>query len=84
MERPRRVGGTQRLGVGEKSVAQADESLTLTRDRFAQGMALATQLIDAQTALTAARVRRADAQADVQIATAALRRALGLPILETK
>ena len=74
----------ERLGVGEKAVAQAEESLTLTRDRFAQGMALATQLIDAQTALTAARVRRADAEADVQIATAALRKALGRPILEGK
>jgi outer membrane protein len=74
----------ERLQVGEKSVAQAGESLSLTRERFAQGMALATQLMDAQTALTAARVRRADAEADVQIATAALRKALGLPILETK
>jgi outer membrane protein TolC len=74
----------ERSRVGEKTVAQAEESLTLTRERFAQGAALATQLIEAQTALTAARVRRADAQADVQIATAALRKALGLPILEAK
>jgi outer membrane protein len=74
----------ERLRVGEKSVAQAEESLKLTQDRFAQGMALTTQLVDAQTALTAARVRRADAEADVQIATAALRKALGLPILEGK
>ena len=73
----------ERLQVGEKTVAQAGESLALTRDRFAQGLALATQLIDAQTALTAARVRQADAEADVQIATAALRKALGLPILES-
>lgn len=72
----------ERLQVGEKAVAQAEESLAITRDRFTQGAALATQLIDAQTALTAARVRHADAGADVQIATAALRTALGLPILE--
>jgi outer membrane protein TolC len=38
--------------------------------------------MDAQTALTGAQVRRADAEADVQIATAALRKALGLPILD--
>ena len=74
----------ERLLVGDKAVAQATESLKLTQDRFAQGMALTTQLVDAQTALTAARVRRADAEADVQIATAALRKALGLPILEGK
>lgn len=74
----------QRLQVGERTVSQAEESLSLTGKRFAEGAALATQLIDAQTALTSARVRRADALADVQIATAALRRALGLSILETK
>ena len=74
----------QRLQVGEKTVAQAGESLALTGHRFAQGLALSTQLIEAQTALTSARVRRADAEADVQIATAALRKALGMPILETK
>jgi outer membrane protein TolC len=72
----------ERLEVSEKAVAMAGESLALTQDRFAQGLALAAQLIDAQTALTAAQVRRADARFDLEIATAALRRALGLPILE--
>ena len=73
---------TERLSVGERSVAQAGESLGLTRKRFAEGLALSTQLIDAQTALTAARVRRAEAESDQQIAIAALRRALGLSQLE--
>jgi outer membrane protein TolC len=40
---------------------------------------LSTQLINAETALTAARVRRAEAGADRRIAAAALRQALGLP-----
>ncbi len=74
----------ERLQVGEKTVSQAEESLALMRDRFEQGLALSAQLIDAQTALTAARVRRADAQTDLQIAIAALRNALGLPILESE
>lgn len=69
---------TERLAVTEKSVAQAAESVDLTRARFEQGVALATQLIDAETALTSARVRRAEAVADKDIAIAALRRALGL------
>jgi outer membrane protein len=73
----------ERLRVGEQTIAQAEESLALTRNRFAQGLALAAQLMDAQTALTGAQVRRADAQADLQIATAALRKALGLPLLES-
>jgi outer membrane protein len=71
----------ERLAVSARSVDQAAESVQLTRARFEQGLALATQVIDAETALTAARVRRAEAESDRQIATAALRKALGLPLL---
>jgi hypothetical protein len=39
--------------------------------------------VDSQTALVAARVRRAEARADQQIATAALRKALALPQLDS-
>lgn len=74
----------ERLAVTGTVIAQAAESVTLTRARFEQGLALATQLIDAETALTAARVRRAEAEADRRIAVAALRKALGLPQLETQ
>ena len=69
----------ERLAVTERAVAQAGESVELTRSRFEQGLVLATQLIDAETALTGARVRRAEAEADRRIAVAALRRALGVP-----
>lgn len=75
---------TERLAVTDKAIAQAAESVELTRARFEQGLAIATQLIDAETALTAARVRRAEAQADRRIAIAALRKALGLAQLETQ
>jgi outer membrane protein TolC len=71
----------QRLEVTSKATAQAEESADLTRARFEQGLALATQLIDAETALTAARVRRAEAEAGRRVAVSALRRALGLPQL---
>jgi outer membrane protein len=73
----------ERLDVTEQAVAQASESAELTRARFEQGMALSTQLIDAETALVAARVRRAEAKADRQIAIAALRKALALPQLDS-
>lgn len=71
----------ERLAVTEQSVAQAQESATLTRARFEQELALPRDLMDAETALVTARVRRAEAQADWQIAIAALRKALGLPQL---
>jgi outer membrane protein len=74
----------ERLGVTDEAVAQASESASLTRARFEQGVALSTQLIDSETALVAARVRRAEAEADQRIAVAALRKALALPQLDSK
>jgi outer membrane protein TolC len=73
----------ERLLVTAQSVAQADESAGLTRARFEQGIALATHVIDAESALTAARVRRAEAESDQRIAIAALRKAFGLPQLDS-
>lgn len=74
----------ERLAVSGKAVEQAAESAKLTRDRFEQGLALSTQLIDSETALVAARVRRAEAEADQRIAIAALRKALALPQLDSR
>jgi outer membrane protein TolC len=71
----------ERLSVSAQSVSLAAESVRLLRERFAGGLALATQLIDAETALTAARMRRSEAETDRCMAIAALRRALGLPLL---
>jgi outer membrane protein TolC len=68
----------QRLTVTEQAVSQAKESAELTRARYEQGLATATQIIDSETALTVAQVRRAEAEADRRIAVAALRKALGL------
>jgi outer membrane protein TolC len=72
----------ERLAASEKAVAQAEESVTMNRSRFEQGAALSSQLIDAQTALVAARVRRAEAETDQRIAIAALRKAYGFPQLD--
>jgi outer membrane protein len=73
----------ERLAVSAKSVQLAEESVKLTRERFESGLALAAQLIDAETALTAARVRRAEAETDRRVAVAALRRALGMNMIPT-
>ena len=74
----------ERLAVSSKTVEQAAESTKLIRDRFEQGLALSTQLIDSETALVAARVRRAEAESDQRIAVAALRKALALPQLDSR
>jgi len=73
----------ERLMATQQAVSQAKESATLTGARFEQGAALATQLMDAEMALVGARVRRAEAEADQRIAVAALRKALGLPQMES-
>ena len=74
----------ERLRVTAQAVGQAEESARLTRARFEQELALPKDLLDAETALVAARVRRAEAEADRQIAVAALRKALALPQLDSR
>jgi outer membrane protein len=66
-----------RLDTSSQTVAQAEESLRLTKERYAGGLALFTQVLGAESALTGARQRRAAAEADYLIARAALDRALG-------
>jgi outer membrane protein len=66
-----------RLDTTARAVQQAEESLGITKDRYANGLALLTQVLDAETALTAARQRRAAAETDLLIARAALDKAIG-------
>lgn len=72
----------ERLRVTEQEIALAEESAMLARARFEEGVALATELIDAETNLTAAKTRRVESEANRWIAVAALRKALGLSIVE--
>ncbi len=68
----------ERIVVSEKALALARESTELTRIRFEEGAALASRVIDAESALTASRVRHITAVTDREMALAALRRAVGL------
>ncbi|MEZ4270611.1 MAG: TolC family protein [Myxococcota bacterium] len=70
----------ERLEVTAKAITLAEESAALGRARFEEGLAIATQLIDAESALTAARLRHAEAEADRRVAIAALYRAMGKSI----
>lgn len=67
----------ERLKVSEKAIAQARESLREVESRYRGQATTITRLIDAQVALSNARVRRANAQAEVEIARSALERAVG-------
>jgi outer membrane protein len=68
-----------RLAASARSVEQAGESLEIAKQRYAGGLALMTQVLDAEAALSAARQRRIAARADYRITRASLDWALGLP-----
>ena len=68
----------QRLQVTEKMVEQAEESARLSRTRFKEGVILSSDLIDVEMRLTDALVRKSVARANIKVAIADLRRAMGL------
>lgn len=68
----------ERLAVSAQTVAQAEESASLSRARFEQGSLLAADLIGVESRLIDARLRRTIAEADERIALVELHRALGL------
>ncbi len=69
----------ERLTVTSAAVAQAEESASLSRARFEQGVLLAAELIGTESRLTEMRLGRVLATADERLAVVQLRRALGLP-----
>ena len=72
---------SERVTVMDRAVALASESALLTRQRLEQGLAISSQVIDAENALVQADADLAQAKADKIYAIAVLRRAQGLPII---
>ncbi len=72
----------QRLEVTKKMVEQAEESARLSRTRFKEGVILSSDLIDVEMRLTDALVRQSVAGANIKVAKADLRRAMGLAQFE--
>jgi len=66
-----------RLEVLKETVAEAEENLRIVTERYTEGLALVTDLIDAEVALTNARLQRLSAQYGLAVASAALERAVG-------
>ena len=71
-----------RFQMTEAAVSLAEESLRLSRVRFQEGLGLANQLLDAETALTAARMNVVHADTEINLAKARLRHAMGLSMLD--
>jgi len=68
-----------RIDVAAGAVAHAEKALSILEDRFAQGVARVTDLLDAETTLDDARLRELNARFDLQHAARTLRFAVGLP-----
>jgi outer membrane protein len=67
----------QRIEVAKASVAEAEESLRITQNRYQSGMSNVTDLLRTETAVLEARSRRLAAIHDQRVAAAALELASG-------
>lgn len=66
-----------RLAATSKSVRQAEEALTIAREKYTVGLGSATEVIDTQVALARARTNYAEALYDGKVAAATLDLAIG-------
>lgn len=69
---------TERIGVSEATIAQANESLRILRNRYSNGLATMTDLLRAQTAALDAKMRRLTAIHDQRLAALDVERAAGI------
>jgi outer membrane protein len=67
----------ERIRVARQFVAQAEENRKIINERYKNGLALASELMDAQLARLEGDLQLSQARIDLQIARAALARALG-------
>jgi len=66
-----------RLAVLKETIAEAEESQRIISARYEEGMALVTDLLDSEVALTNARLQTLSARHNYAIAASALERAVG-------
>jgi outer membrane protein TolC len=67
----------RRIEVLRDSVAEAEETARIVSERYAEGLALVTELLDAEVALTNVRLHLLSARYDRLVAGAALDRSVG-------
>jgi outer membrane protein len=67
----------EKIGVAQKGVAQAEENYRITQEKFKSGIALNSDLLDAEAALLQARWNNIQALVDHELADAQLKKAIG-------
>ncbi len=65
------------LRVARQGVVEAEEQLRISKVRYENGIALGVEVLDAETALAAARVQVVNSEYNLQLAIAQLRSAVG-------
>lgn len=68
----------ERIAVTDASIAQAEETLRIVRNRYSAGLANVTELLRAQTALLESRTRRLSAIFDQRMAAIRIQQAAGI------
>lgn len=71
------VQARDKIQVAAQAVGQAEENLRMVRDRFRQGVALNSDVLDAEVFLLQARTSKTQAGIDLAVAQARLEKALG-------
>jgi outer membrane protein len=71
------VQARDKIKVAAQAVGQAEENLRMVRDRFRQGVALNSDVLDAEVFLLQARTSSTQAAIDLAVAQARLEKALG-------
>jgi outer membrane protein TolC len=72
------MAAQERIEVATAAVAQAEESLRITKNRYEAGLATVTDLLRNETALMQAKTRRLAAVYDQRVAAASLELATGI------
>jgi len=72
------VQARDKLRIAGQAIGQAEENLRTFRERFRQGVALNSEVIDAELLLFQAKIARTQAAIDLVLAQARLEKALGL------
>ena len=67
----------EKVRVADLAVSQAGENLRVTREKFKQGLALNTEVLDGEVSLLQVELNRTQAKIDRMLAQASLEKALG-------
>ena len=67
----------EKISISELAVKQADENLRITSEKFKGGLALSSEVVDADAALLQAKINHTNSMVEYELAKASLSKAIG-------